>query len=142
MTGAPLPQSTRRHFVAALCGIALGPAALRAFARHTPAGPHPVPRAGISAAKIATNAQLSQRPAAIPTFALAREIPEVLDGIRCQCGCTDGKVYYSLLSCFETPDMMAAECEICQAQARLAHRLHAAGKTLDEIRKGIDAKFG
>ena len=137
-----MPQSSRRHFLAALCGCALGPATLYALARRPAGGPHPVPRAGITAARIATNAQLSQRPNAIATFTRAREIPEILDGIRCQCGCTDGKAYYSLLSCFETPDMMAAECEICQAQARLAHRLNAAGKTLDEIRNGIDAKFG
>ena len=137
-----MPQSSRRHFLAALCGCALGPATLDALARRRAGGPHPVPRAGISAARIATNAQLNQRPNAIPTFAQAREIPEILDGIRCQCGCTDGKAYYSLLSCFETPDMMAAECQICQAQAHLAHRLHAVGKTLDEIRNGIDAKFG
>jgi hypothetical protein len=73
---------------------------------------------------------------------MVRAIPGILDGIRCQCGCADGKAYYSLLSCFEAPDMMGADCQICQSQARLAHRLHTSGKSLDEIRDGIDAKFG
>jgi hypothetical protein len=36
---------------------------------------------------------------------------------------------------------MARHCEICQGQARLALRLHASGKTLDEIRAAIDARY-
>jgi hypothetical protein len=31
---------------------------------------------------------------------------------------------------------------ICQGQARLAFRMHGEGKTLDQIRTAIDAKFG
>ncbi len=131
------PQS-RRRFVASLGAVILVPSVLRSHHR----GPHPAPRAGVNAARIATDAQLIMHKDVIPTFTLARMIPVVLDGIRCQCLCTDGKAYYSLLSCFEMPDMMAVDCQVCQAQARLAHRLHLAGKSLDEIRAGIDAKFG
>jgi hypothetical protein len=36
---------------------------------------------------------------------------------------------------------MARECRTCQGQGRLAARLKAAGKSLDEIRAAIDAKF-
>ncbi len=72
---------------------------------------------------------------------MVREIPEVVDGIRCQCGCADSPGYYSLLSCYEG-DAMAKGCPICQGQGRLAHRLHKAGKTLDEIRSAIEARYG
>lgn len=129
----------RREFVTAAVAALVLPRVARAAVR---GGPHPEPRAGITAAKVATDVQLAEKPDAKPVFALAREIPQVLDGIRCQCGCTDGKAYYSLLSCFEAPDMMAADCQVCQAQARLAHRLHTAGKTLPQVRAGIDARFG
>jgi phosphoribosyl-dephospho-CoA transferase len=37
---------------------------------------------------------------------------------------------------------MARECIVCQGQARLAIKLHKEGKTLDEIRAAIDARFG
>ena len=134
----------RRQFILAVGAAAITvavPTALRA--RSAPVrGPHPVPRKGITAAKVATDKQLKDTPDLIPIFAGAREIPEVFDGIRCQCGCAELKDYYSLLSCFEAPAMMATHCEICQAQGRLVHRMHKAGKTLDEIRRGIDARFG
>jgi hypothetical protein len=37
---------------------------------------------------------------------------------------------------------MARHCQICQGQGRLAHRLHKDGKSLDEIRAAIDARYG
>lgn len=70
-----------------------------------------------------------------------REIPQVVDGIRCNCGCADIPGFYSLLSCYES-EGMARYCEICQGEARLAHRLHTAGQTLEDIRAAIDARFG
>lgn len=103
--------------------------------------PHPTPRPGITAAKIPTAAQLAGTPAVIEVFDKVREIPSVIDGIRCKCGCAGQHGKYSLLSCFETMEAMAIHCEICQAQGRLVHRMHAAGKSLDEIRRGVDARF-
>ena len=70
-----------------------------------------------------------------------REIPQIVDGIRCQCGCADLPGFYSLLSCYES-EGMARWCEICQGEGRLAARLYKTGKTLDEIRAAIDARFG
>ena len=64
------------------------------------------------------------------------------DGIRCQCSCADLPDYYSLLTCYEGPDAMARHCEMCQAEGRLVTRLHRSGRTLDQIRKAIDARFG
>ena len=103
---------------------------------------HPTPRAGITAAKVLPAAQLEVGADVAAIFEQIREIPAVADGIRCQCSCADQPDYYSLLTCFEGAEAMALHCEICQAQGRLASRLHRTGKTLDQIRKAIDARFG
>jgi hypothetical protein len=103
--------------------------------------PHPTPRPGITGAKVLTREQLSDYPKLIPLFDSIREIPEIVDGIRCNCGCTNPPAYYSLLSCYEGK-AMARDCVVCQGQGRLAARLHKEGKTLDQIRVAIDAKFG
>ena len=103
---------------------------------------HPEPRPGITAEKLPTKEQLADSPDAIPVFDMVREIPGVVDGIRCNCGCADRKDFYSLLSCYEGAEPMASHCGVCQGQGRLAYRLHKAGKSLAEIRKGIDARFG
>ncbi len=125
---------TRRGFVAG-CGVAfLG------WRRRGP-GPHPTPRPGITAAKVVPEADLAESTEALPAFAAARRIPQILDGIRCHCGCATLPGFYSLLSCYEG-DGMARMCVICQGQARLADRLERAGKSLDQIRNAIDARFG
>ena len=136
-------MSSRRQFIAML------PVTLLAGLHHTRRrahgmtrrSDHPTPRPGITAAKVLTKDQLGEHQDAASVFDMVREIPHVVDGIRCQCGCSalDGK--YSLLSCFEA-DGMAGHCQICQGEGRLAYRLHKKGKTLDEIRSAIDAKFG
>lgn len=72
---------------------------------------------------------------------MARDVPQILDGIRCQCGCADLPGKYSLLSCFED-DGMAAQCETCQGEARLAYRMHRAGRSLNHIRLAIEKEFG
>lgn len=138
---------SRRTFIATGLGAigaivaALGTArALRAQIRRAP-GPHPDPRPGITGAKVATNEQPHDAPALIPVFDSVRAMPEIADGIRCHCGCADSPGYRSLLSCYEGADAMARECHTCQGQAKLAARLHQSGKSLDEIRAAIDAKF-
>ena len=69
-----------------------------------------------------------------------REIPGIVDGIRCHCGCAGNDGNYSLLSCYEG-DGMARHCQLCQGQARMAHRLHRDGRSLDEIRAAIDERY-
>jgi hypothetical protein len=91
---------------------------------------------------VATKEQLAKEAALIPLFDSVREMPEIADGIRCHCGCADMPGYRSLLSCYEGADAMARECRTCQGQARVAARLKKSGKSLDEIRAAIDAKFG
>jgi hypothetical protein len=131
---------TRRHFVASLPALLLA-AARRPDIAVPRIGDHPTPRPGITASKVLTKDQLGDHADAAPVFDMVREIPQVIDGIRCQCGCSALEGKYSLLSCFEA-DGMAGHCQICQGQGRLAYRLHKQGKSLDEIRAAIDAKFG
>jgi hypothetical protein len=115
-------------------------AALGAAPRRRTKGPHPTPRPGIDASKVLKAEQLTENPKAAPVFDMVRRIPEIADGIRCQCGCADDPAFYSLLSCYEA-DGMAQHCHICQGEARLAFTMHQQGKTLDEIRAAIDDRF-
>ena len=149
MTGETSSERTlvpRRGFLrlsAGLLAAAVWPGArdLRAAVRPYRGGPHPTPRPGITAANVLSHEQLASAPHAIDAFDQIREIPEIADGIRCQCGCADTPGFYSLLSCYES-DGMARFCEICQGEGRMVYRLHQAGQTLDEIRAAIDARFG
>lgn len=142
---------SRRAFIATGLGAVVTLLATPANAReHSPVcarggrtrRPHPEPRPGITGAKVATKEQLADASALIPLFDSVRDMPEIVDGIRCHCGCADMPGYRSLLSCFEGADAMARECKTCQGQGRLAARLKQSGKSLDEIRAAIDAKFG
>jgi hypothetical protein len=128
---------TRRRFLA-LLPVAL--LARPAGAMRVGKPKHPTPRPGITAARVLPDAKLMDRSAA-PVYAMVREIPEVVDGIRCNCGCADLQGFYSLLTCYEEGGM-AQHCTICQGQARIAHKLHAEGWSLNGIRRAIDAEFG
>jgi hypothetical protein len=151
--GPSLPLLPRRQFLAvgaAALASLLAPgrpafatdlATMRCRHRSAPPGPHPAPRPGITAEKVLTHEQLGAFANAYDAFDEVRQIPEIVDGIRCHCGCADDPAFYSLLSCYEG-EGMARVCEICQGQGRLAFRLHGSGKSLDEIRAAIDARFG
>lgn len=102
--------------------------------------PHPTPRPGINASRVLKPEALADFPQARIAFDEVRQIPAIVDGIRCQCGCDEMPNHYSLLSCYEAGGM-ARECEICQGQGRLAFRLHKEGKSLDEIRAAIDKRY-
>jgi hypothetical protein len=144
------PLVSRRGFVAsgvvAGIGVLLGAAPFRAdppcaqHARRVDHGPHPTPRPGIDASHVLKADQLKASPGAISAFDDVRQIPEIVDGIRCHCGCAKEKGFYSLLSCYED-EGMARDCHICQGQGRMAFRMHSAGKSLAEIRDAIDAKY-
>lgn len=123
-----------------LAMFALWPRA-RLAARVWSGGPHPEPRPGITAAKVPAAADLTHKGAG-RVFDQVRQIPQIVDGIRCHCGCAEAPDSYSLLSCFEGPAAMAQHCVVCQGQARLAFRLSREGKSLDEIRAAIDEEFG
>ena len=128
---------SRRSFLALIPLTVLARPA-RAIALRKPK--HPTPRPGITAERVVPDAKLMDKTAA-PVFALVREIPQVVDGIRCNCGCAELEGFYSLLSCYEQGGM-AQHCVICQGQAKLAYKLHKEGWSLDGIRRAIDAEFG
>jgi hypothetical protein len=128
---------SRRRFLAALPLIALARPSQAMLVR-TPK--HPTPRPGITAARVLPDSKLKDKSTA-KVFAMVREIPQVVDGIRCNCGCAELEGFYSLLSCYEQ-DGMAQHCVVCQGQAKLAHKLHGEGWSLDGIRKAVDAEYG
>ena len=130
---------SRRQFVASAVALLLLPNRARAMRA---VGPHPTPRPGITAAKVLTRDKLDGNANLIAVFDGVREIPDVIDGIRCQCGCAASEGFYSLLTCYEGDNAMAKMCHVCQGEGKLAVRLHKEGKSLDEIRAAIDAKFG
>lgn len=101
---------------------------------------HPDPRPGVDASKV-LEAEDLRHPAAAPVYDMVREIPEIVDGIRCYCGCADIPGYYSLLTCYEEGGM-AQMCEICQGQARAVHAGWKQGLSLDEIRGAVDFRYG
>ena len=135
----------RRRFIALVLsalGVAFpGSRPLFARGRRLTRGSHPTPRPGITSAKVLSAEQLADSPQVIPVFDAVRAIPEVVDGIRCKCGCADLEGFYSLLSCYEDQGM-ARHCPICQGEGRMVARLHKEGRTLDQIREAVDARWG
>jgi hypothetical protein len=133
--------SDRRDFLgrcsAFLVFLVLGPAELPDLRGRRD---HPDPRPGIDASKVLTREQLADYPDAITAFDQVREIPQIVDGIRCSCGCASREGFYSLLSCYEA-EGMARMCEVCQGTGRMAYRLHKRGKTLNEIREAVDLRY-
>ena len=137
----PAPSYSRRQLLALISLALLARVAKAGPARLLSPGPvvHPTPRPGITAARVLTTKRLANRKAA-SVYAMVREIPRVIDGVHCYCGCAGQKGFHSLLSCFER-DGMAQHCEICQGEARLVYRLHADGWSLAGIRTSVDAAF-
>ena len=99
---------------------------------------HPDPRPGVTAEHVLADDAVPDKAKA--AYRVAREIPEVLDGLYCHCDCAERDGLRSLLSCFERK--MATSCGICRGEATLAGKLHGQGKTLDEIRAAIDEEYG
>ncbi len=89
-------------------------------------------------------------------YAVAKEIPEVLDQLYCWCHCELNPHFRhkSLLSCYQ--DEHAASCWVCQQEAIMAYEMHKQRntsvprtrgdepqrKSIDEIRHAVDEQFG
>ncbi len=129
---------SRREFLALSCAA---PWLLHVHGRARQ-GPHPTPRPGIDASHVLQEEEIKGGKDVIAAFNEVRQIPQIVDGIRCQCGCAKHPQFYSLLSCYEGPKAMAQTCETCQAQGRYAFELYCSGKSLDEIRGAIDERYG
>lgn len=134
------PLYSRREFLIVSC-VALSSAVERRFVPRR-SDPHPTPRPGIDASKVLKESAINGDTDVVAAFNEVRQIPEIVDGIRCHCGCAGSPNNYSLLTCYEGPDAMAQHCEQCQGHGRYAFRLHKAGKSLDEIRTAIDDRYG
>jgi len=135
---------SRRRFLGVLPGVAAA-ALVRAdrLLSHevAPSGGHPEPRPGIDGSSVLDAGQLADAPHVIEIYDGVREIPGIIDGIRCYCGCAELPTTRSLLSCYEEGGM-ARFCAICQGEARLAYRRRKEGQSLEQIRRAVDARFG
>lgn len=101
---------------------------------------HPEPRPAVTAASVLPPVRYAAYPQISRTYDLAREIPQVLDGLYCHCNCSEHSGHRSLLSCFESDH--GAGCDICLREAELAHQMHTRGESLEAIRAAIDAAWG
>lgn len=143
MSNHPLDRRSFLHRLgSALVPLVIGPpglSELAAMGHGSGVVKHPDPRPGVDGSRVLAAAEVTPHVAEL--FDAVREIPGVVDGIGCHCGCAELPGMYSLLSCYEGAGM-AQYCEICQGEGRLAVRLHGEGLSLDGIRERIDRRFG
>jgi hypothetical protein len=76
------------------------------------------------------------RPYETAAYKMADAIPEILYQLPCYCRCDRAMRHKSLHSCFEVSH--AAVCTTCMSEAAYAYREHRAGKTIAQIRSGIE----
>lgn len=73
-------------------------------------------------------------------YAIAHEIPEVLNQLYCWCGCENRGVHRSNLACFE--DEMSVNCAVCRGTAEIAYEKVQQGVTdAGEIQAAVDAEW-
>ena len=100
---------------------------------------HPDPRSDVTAVGVVPAARYATYPMVARTYEEARQVPQILDGLYCHCGCKEHADHRSLLTCFETDHGVG--CDVCLQEAALAYRMHQDGATLKAIREAIDATF-
>jgi len=101
---------------------------------------HPDPRPGITGERVLRTDSTRMKARIAEMYDMAREIPQIFDGLYCYCHCHDSQKHRSLLTCFESEQPTG--CYGCGAEARLAYEEFKAGKSLDQIRAACDKKFG
>ncbi len=75
-------------------------------------------------------------------YMTAKQYPELLEQIRCYCGCDNPMhtpYHRSLYECFT--DTHGSNCQVCVDEAILARNLYLEGKTPAEIRSIIDQRY-
>lgn len=73
-------------------------------------------------------------------YAIAYEIPEVLNQLYCWCGCENRGVHRSNLACFE--DEMSVNCAVCRGTAEIAYEMVQKGVTdAGEIQAAVDREW-
>jgi hypothetical protein len=95
---------------------------------------HPMPRMDAHEAHVMPAARYAEQ-----GYAMAAEIPAVLDGIYCYCLCHDTFGHYSLLDCFMGDH--GANCDVCINEAEIAYQMTQRGESLDQIRVAIDGRY-
>ncbi len=100
---------------------------------------HPMPRPGITGARVLDPATFGADQRLVRAYAAARTIPEVFDGLYCFCQCKENFGHRSLLTCFESEH--GASCDICLGEAQMALEMHQQGSSLEAIRNAIDARY-
>lgn len=115
--------------------------ALALVVRESRADRHPAPRPGVTGAHVLHQRQLPSyaTSGAAPAYAVAAQMPQLLDGIHCYCACDASIGHHSLLSCFE--DDHGAACEICQVEAAIAAGVQGRGGNLADARRAVDQRF-
>lgn len=123
-----------------IAGVAVvAAAAILLVTRGGGAGHHPTPRAGITGARVLPASTFGEDERLVRAYQAARAMPEVFDGLYCYCHCKEDMGHVSLLTCYESEH--AASCDICLGEAAIAVQMHAAGASLEEIRRAIDARY-
>lgn len=97
---------------------------------------HPEPRTDLTGVTVAPASRYEQYPRIARIYAMAAEVPQVLDGLYCHCDCSKHSGHRSLLACFQ--DDHGAGCDVCLHEASLAHQMTTEGRSLKEIRRAID----
>jgi len=100
---------------------------------------HPDPRPGITGRDVLASETFAGYDRVVRSYEAARQIPAVLDGLYCYCDCRHHFNHRSLLTCFESEH--GASCDICLDEAWMAAEMHRQGRTLQEIRRAVDARF-
>jgi hypothetical protein len=103
------------------------------------AGHHPTPRADVTGSRVMSASTWGEDARLVRAYANAREFPAVFDGLYCYCVCKENMGHRSLLTCYESEH--AASCDICLTEGTMAGQMHRQGKSLDDIRRAIDAQF-
>jgi len=118
----------------ALLGVAV---IYRVMSNRSGSGPHPDPRPDISAATIVDSQRYAAAPDVARVYAMAKEIPEVIDAIHCYCDCARNFGHRSLMTCFESDH--GAGCDVCLREVMIAYQMTQQGQSLSQIRAQIDA---
>lgn len=132
-----MARSSAPWVVAAVAVLAIG--GLLAVASSLSAGRHPEPRPGITAAGVLPPSTYAGYDQIVRAYEAAQQAPQVLDGLYCYCQCREHFGHRSLLECFQSEHGSA--CDICMGEATLAAQMHGQGKSLEEIRRAVDARY-
>jgi len=134
------PSSPLPWVIAAAAGVGLALVLMMGGGKGGKAShPDPRPEASTLGETVMPASFFTDNPKVVQTYQAVRAIPEVLDGLYCNCHCKEEAGHRSLLTCFQSQH--GAGCDICLGEAQTALEMHAQGKSLAEIRSQIDMAF-